>query len=136
VRPVYFGSRCSRAGSALEVLIVAARYTLDLGALLDAVVEGLRRLPETQPPKLPRMADFALWAMACETALRPAGTFWSAYCGNRDEAVGVINADRSPPPCTPSCDAYGVDGNRLGPGRPLAEAAGERVARSGRWPAG
>ena len=30
-----------------------------LGALLDAVVEGLKRLPETRLPKLPRMADFA-----------------------------------------------------------------------------
>ena len=40
------------------------------------------------------MADFAVWATACETALWPATTFWSAYCGNRDEAVeGVIDAD-------------------------------------------
>jgi pyruvate,orthophosphate dikinase len=40
------------------------------------------------------MADFALWASACETALWPAGTFWSAYCDNRDLAVdGVIDAD-------------------------------------------
>jgi hypothetical protein len=31
-----------------------------LGALLDAVVEALKRLPETHLPKLPRMADFAL----------------------------------------------------------------------------
>lgn len=45
-----------------------------LGALLDAVAEGLKRLPETPLPKLPRMADFALWATACETALWPAGT--------------------------------------------------------------
>jgi hypothetical protein len=29
-----------------------------LGVLLDAVVEGLRRLPETRLEKLPRMADF------------------------------------------------------------------------------
>lgn len=65
-----------------------------LGVLLDAVVEGLRRLSDTHLEKLPRMADFALWATACETALWPAGTFWSAYCGNRDEAVeGVIDAD-------------------------------------------
>jgi len=65
-----------------------------LGVLLDAVVEGLERLPDTHLPKLPRMADFALWATACETALWPAGTFWSAYFGNRDEAVeGVIDAD-------------------------------------------
>jgi hypothetical protein len=65
-----------------------------LGALLDAVVEGLRRLPMTRLPGLPRMADFALWATACETALWPTGTFWAAYCSNRDEAVeGVIEAD-------------------------------------------
>jgi hypothetical protein len=65
-----------------------------LGVLLDAVVEGLKRLPETRLERLPRMADFALWATACETALWPAGTFRSAYCGDRDEAVeGVIDAD-------------------------------------------
>ena len=65
-----------------------------LGVMLDAVVEGLKRLPDTRLEKLPRMADFALWETACETALWPAGTFWSAYCGNRDEAVdGVIDAD-------------------------------------------
>jgi hypothetical protein len=49
-----------------------------LGALLDAVVVGLRMLPETRLPKLPRMADFALWATACGTLLWPAGTFCSA----------------------------------------------------------
>ena len=48
---------------------------LILGALLDAVVEGLKRLPETRLERLPRMADFALWATACETALWPIGTF-------------------------------------------------------------
>jgi hypothetical protein len=39
--------------------------------LLDAVLVGLGRLPETNLPKLPRMADSARWATACETA----GTF-------------------------------------------------------------
>ena len=40
------------------------------------------------------MADFAKWASACETALWPAGTFRTAFCGNRDETVeGVIEAD-------------------------------------------
>jgi 5S rRNA maturation endonuclease (ribonuclease M5) len=48
-----------------------------LGALLDAVVEGLKRLPETRLERLPRMADFALWVTACETALRHKdGTSW------------------------------------------------------------
>ena len=32
--------------------------------------------------------------LACETGPWPAGAFWSAYCGNLDEAVeGVIDAD-------------------------------------------
>ena len=107
-----------------------------LGVLLDAVVEGLKRLPETQLEKLPRMADFALWATACETALWPAGTFWSAYCGNRDEAVeGVIDAD----PIAAAVRAVmatrtewtGTASDLLGA---LAEVAGERVAKSKTWP--
>ena len=69
----------------------AARPRL-LGVLLDAVAEGIKRLPHTHLDKLPRMADFALWATACETALWPSGTFWLAYCGNRDDAVeGVLD---------------------------------------------
>jgi hypothetical protein len=109
-----------------------------LGVLLDAVVEGLKRLPETRLEKLPRMADFALWATACETALWPAGTFWSAYCGNRDEAVeGVIDAD----PIASAVRAImatrtvwtGTASDLLGA---LAEAVGERVAKSKTWPDG
>jgi hypothetical protein len=65
-----------------------------LGALLNAVVHGLKRLPHTRLERLPRMADFALWATACETALWPAGTFRAAYVGNRDELMeSVIEAD-------------------------------------------
>jgi hypothetical protein len=65
-----------------------------LGALLDLVVHGLRRLPGTGPDRLPRMADFALWAAACETALWPAGTFGRAYEANRKAAIeGIIDAD-------------------------------------------
>ena len=107
-----------------------------LGALLDAVVEGLKRLPETQLERLPRMADFALWATACETALWPAGTFWSAYCGNRDEAVeAVIEAD----PIAAAVRALmaartewtGNASDLLGA---LTEQAGERVAKAKTWP--
>ena len=58
------------------------------------MVQGLRRLPDTKLERLPRLADFALWASACEPAIWPPGTFWSAYCGNRDEAIeNVIEAD-------------------------------------------
>ena len=107
-----------------------------LGALLDAMVEGLKRLPETRLPKLPRMADFALWATACETALWPAGTFWSAYCGNRDEAVEVvIEAD----PVATAVRAFmsaqtewkGTASNLL---VALSEVVDERIAKSKDWP--
>ena len=107
-----------------------------LGVLLDAMVEGLKRLPETRLEKLPRMADFALWATACETALWPAGTFWSAYCGNRDEAVeGVIDADPVAAAMravmTTRTEWRGTASDLLGA---LAEAAGERATRSKTWP--
>jgi hypothetical protein len=108
-----------------------------LGVLLDAVVQGLKMLPDTRLERLPRMADFALWATACETALWSAGTFWSAYCVNRDEAVeNVIEAD----PVAAAIRAVmeertewtGTATDLLGA---LAEAAGERVAKSKTWPA-
>jgi hypothetical protein len=107
-----------------------------LGVLLDAVVQGLRRLPETRLEKPPRMADFALWATACETALWPAGTFCSAYCGNRDEAVeGVIDADPIAAAVrivmATRTEWTGTASDLLGA---LAEAAGERVAKSKTWP--
>jgi hypothetical protein len=65
-----------------------------LGALLDAVVHGLRTLGRVYLDRLPRMADFALWAAACEPALWPAGTFARAYTSNRRAAIeSIIEAD-------------------------------------------
>jgi hypothetical protein len=65
-----------------------------LGALLDGVVHGLQRLPRTRLGKLPRMADFAVWGTACETAFWPPGTFICAYDANLRAAIdGVIEAD-------------------------------------------
>jgi hypothetical protein len=65
-----------------------------LGALLDAVSHGLRTLPRVRIDRLPRMADFALWATACETALWPAGAFARAYTANRRAAIeDAIDAD-------------------------------------------
>jgi hypothetical protein len=81
------------------------------------------------------MADFALWAAACETALGPVGTFWSAYCSNRDGAVeGVIDAG----PIAATVRAVmairmewtGTASDLLGL---LTEAAGE-LLRSKTWP--
>jgi hypothetical protein len=65
-----------------------------LGALLDAVVQGARAGGHIQLDRLPRMADFALWATACETALWPAGTFARAYAANRTAAIdSILEAD-------------------------------------------
>ncbi|MBM3492504.1 MAG: hypothetical protein FJX68_19105 [Alphaproteobacteria bacterium] len=107
-----------------------------LGVLLDAVVEGLKRLPETRLPKLPRMADFALWATACETAIWPAGTFWAAYAGNHDKAIeDVIDADPVAAAVrdllTTRTEWSGKAADLLGD---LGELAGERVAKAKDWP--
>jgi hypothetical protein len=65
-----------------------------LGALLDATVRGLRTVGSVQLARLPRMADFALWATACETGLWPAGTFNGAYTANRKAAIErTVDAD-------------------------------------------
>ena len=65
-----------------------------LGALLSAVSHGLKRLPDIRLAKLPRMADFALWGAACETAIWADGAFWAAYSRNLEEATdSVIDAD-------------------------------------------
>lgn len=113
----------------------AARPKL-LGTLLDAVAHGLKRLPDTRLDSLPRMADFALWATACETALWKAGTFSTAYAGNRDEAIdSVIEADpvgsaiRSL--ISTQTEWKGTASNLLGV---LDEEVGEKVRKSKAWP--
>ena len=59
-----------------------------LGALYSAVSTALARIPETSLSEKPRMADFALWAVAGMPGfdLLPE-MFLAAYCGNRAEAV-------------------------------------------------
>ncbi len=57
-----------------------ARRPKILGALLSALASGVERLPFTQVDDLPRMADYALWASACEEALGFAsGEFMRVY---------------------------------------------------------
>ncbi len=82
------------------------------------------------------MADFALWATACESALWPEGTFWRAYAGNRDEAVdNVIEADpvgsavRSL--MATRTEWTGTASDLLGA---LSEEVGETVRRVKTWP--
>jgi hypothetical protein len=66
-----------------------------LGVLLDAVAHGLGCLPQASRDDLPRMADFAVWARACETAFWETGDFDKAYTKNRNDAiVSVLEADQ------------------------------------------
>jgi hypothetical protein len=65
-----------------------------LGSLLDAAACGLRHLPGIHLEQLPRMADFALWATACEIAFWPTGRFARAHQANRRAAIeDLIDAD-------------------------------------------
>jgi hypothetical protein len=58
-----------------------------LGALLDIVATALRNRPTVKLERLPRMADFALWATAAAPALGwKAETFRAAYAQNRQAA--------------------------------------------------
>jgi hypothetical protein len=60
-----------------------------MGYLFSAVSEGLRRMPEVKLSGLPRMADFARWAVATEEPLgAKAGDFTRAYSASQKEAVG------------------------------------------------
>jgi len=66
-----------------------------LGALFDAVSGALGAVSSLRLERMPRMADFALWATAAEEALGWApGSFLRAYTGNREEATETaLDAD-------------------------------------------
>jgi hypothetical protein len=107
-----------------------------LGALLDAVAEGLRRFPETRPPELPRMADFAHWAIACETALWREGAFIAAYNANILGAVETV-IEASPVSLAVRKLMAGClewKGTSTVLLARLTELVDERVAKSDAWP--
>ena len=60
-----------------------------LGALFDAMAAGIRNVREVDlSGRLPRMADFARWAVATERALgMEEDTFMKAYAGSRANAT-------------------------------------------------
>jgi hypothetical protein len=57
------------------------------GALCQAVSVALKNISTTRLARLPRMADFALWATAAEPAYCAPGEFMAAYSGNRQAAI-------------------------------------------------
>jgi ERF superfamily len=61
---------------------------------LTAADAKLDMLPYFRLKRLPRMADFAIWATACESAFQPAGTFEAAYSSNRRAGIeNIVDTD-------------------------------------------
>lgn len=109
-----------------------------LGALLTAVAEGLKRIGAIKLEELPRMADFALWVSACETAFWDEGTFAKAYKTNRREAIDtVIDADAVATAVLKMMDESKKaqwDGTASELLSLLSGVAGDRLANSKPWP--
>jgi hypothetical protein len=68
-------------------------YPLILGALLDALACGLKRLPGVRLDHKSRMADFELFGLACEQAYAPAGSFAAALAANAIELNEALIED-------------------------------------------
>jgi hypothetical protein len=107
-----------------------------LGALLTAVSNGLRRLPETKLEELPRMADFAIWATACGVDLWGDGKFQAAYDANLAGATEtIIEADT----VATALRSFMVDltewrGTATELLAELIETVTERISRDREWP--
>ncbi len=85
-------ARCKAKDALLAEFDAAAPRIL--GALLNIVAHGLKQLPDVRLDRLPRMAGFAIWATACETAFATAGAFMRAFDRNRAEGDrAVLEAD-------------------------------------------
>lgn len=107
-----------------------------LGALFDGIVEGLRRHSDIRLQRLPRMADFAKWATACETAFWPIGSFAAAYDGNQQKAVAdVLEADLIANAVSQfMADRTGWEGTASDLLSVLSDVVGDRATRSRGWP--
>jgi hypothetical protein len=108
-----------------------------LGAILNAVCKAIRNLPTIELEQLPRMADFALWAVAAETGFGlKSGSFEAAYERNRN-AVNDITLESNPVgkyilQLTKSSNWKGTASELLKRLTSLEEAYGESREKS--WP--
>ena len=80
---------CRKTEKELDKRLRRARPKI-LGALLDAVAVGIRELPGVKLRSLPRMADFATWGTACESALWEPGRFMEVYAANRNRSDCLV----------------------------------------------
>ena len=107
-----------------------------LGVLLDAVAYGLKALPGVRPPRLPRMADFAKWGMACEGAFWEEGTFEKAYRANRIFSVEETLASDQVAMAVRTLMDGRTEWNGLTKELLVAlnEIVGERISKARDWP--
>jgi hypothetical protein len=106
-----------------------------LGALLDAVVAGLGNLPNVVLEHPPRMADFAIWISACETALGlGTGEALEAYRANCTEGCNLaLEASPVYEPLREVARA-GFSGTSSELLLLLSKLASDGIRRSARWP--
>ncbi len=108
-----------------------------LGLLLDGLVRGLHRLDSVQFERLPRMADFASFAVACgDGSLWSDGGFMAAYEGNRSKAVAeVVESDMVAEAVRQLAQQGPWKGTASEMLERLCKIAGDKTANSKKWPA-
>jgi hypothetical protein len=111
-----------------------------LGALLSAVAGGLKMLPSTVLPALPRMADFGRWGEAVNRALGgEPGAFLKRYNDNRRAACEAALDDCPVAEALHQMAMAGVlegrcEATASGLLRTLATYTSPNVTRSAQWP--
>jgi hypothetical protein len=112
-----------------------------IGYLFSAVADGLGKMSSVNLNGLPRMADFARWAVATEEALgAERGTFMRAYGASQEEAV--VQALEASPVATPlwklavlhNGPQNAWTGTATELLKELAERVDDEVRRAAGWP--
>jgi Domain of unknown function (DUF3854) len=125
--------------SELNVKVEESRPRI-LGALLTALSQTLAELPNTKPDKLPRMADYALFAMAAEKAIGlESGEFRTTFDQAREESRQiVIEASPIGGAIIRMMESYSATGTWKGTASELLEVlrkyTDEATAHSKYWP--
>jgi len=106
-----------------------------LRGLLDALAGALARVDSTQLEALPRMADFARWAVAAEPALGwRAGSFMAAYEQNRGQAHELAVEASHIGSSLIELAGEGFEGTATELLGKLGERVDEKVTKSPDWP--
>jgi len=112
-----------------------AAHPAIFGALLDALVLGLRNLPSTMAPNT-RMADFARWVTAAEPGMGgAAGTFAQRYRRNKSSAVDVVLEESLIAAPVIELAASGFAGTASELRARLEELVPDEVRKRREWPA-